>query len=231
VPHSVDRVGVDDDFDAAILGFTGGSGVGSERVVLAHREHGKLARWEAAALDELLEDGLRLSVSQGVGRGGIRAERIVGVRFDDDALTRVRALYGGGDFVQDAEAVRLELSGAGGEELVGGDLDANDFAILADVEAGDRNGGERLANAVVGGDRRAAAGPRGCLNRVNLLVDLLLGNLRFLETVRHVAELPLEQGDLLLRGLAGLLGLCELAVQVGVVDVELANAAVQILNL
>jgi hypothetical protein len=59
---SVDCVGVDDDFDATILGFAGGCGVGGERVVLAHREHGELARRETAALHKLLEDGLGLRI-------------------------------------------------------------------------------------------------------------------------------------------------------------------------
>jgi hypothetical protein len=153
------------------------------------------------------------------------------VGFDDDPLPLIGSLHRRGDFVENAITVRLKLSRAGHEQLVGRNLDADDFAVLTDVEAGNGNGRKGLADAVVRGDRCSATSARGCLNRVDLLFGFDLSELRVLEAIGHLAELPLQKGDLFLRRLPDLFGLGELAVQVGVVHVELSHPAIEILDL
>ena len=73
----------------------------------------------------MLKDGLGLCCRQQVGRGGVGAERVVGVRLDDDPLPLVGSLHGSRDFVEDSLAVDLKLGRAGLKQLVGRNFDGN----------------------------------------------------------------------------------------------------------
>jgi hypothetical protein len=117
------------------------------------------------------------------------------------------------------------------DDVVGGHFNPNHFAILADFQAWNGDSRERLLDAAIGGDCRAAAELSRGLHGGDLLLSFLLGKLRIAIFVGHFAQLLLQQRHLLLRGLPRLLGLGQLPVQVGVVQVELGHAAVQILHL
>src|SRR5262245_52221148 len=113
-------------------------------MILAHGENGELPGGKSAALDELLEHGLSLGGREHVGGRSVCAKRVVGVGFDDDPLPLIRSLHGSCNLVENAIAVGLKLGGARLKELIARHFDADDLAVLADVEAGDLYERERL---------------------------------------------------------------------------------------
>ena len=130
-----------------------------------------------------------------------------------------------------ALAVGLDLRRAGDEQFVGGNFNADQLAVLADFQARNADRGERLLDAAVGRDRRPAAKAGRGFEGVHLLLGILLGELRILVALGDAAEFLLEQGNLLLGGgfLLGLLS--QLTMQIGVVEIELGHAAIEVLHL
>jgi len=96
---AVDRLGIDDDFDAAVFGAAGGRGIGSKRVICTVSDGEELSRGNLIAACKDIKHGDRLCGGQLMGVRGIE-RGAVGISLDADLLFRVRTLNGIGNLIE-----------------------------------------------------------------------------------------------------------------------------------
>jgi len=153
------------------------------------------------------------------------------MRLDADSLAGVAPQNRGRHLIQGQVGGRLELCSATHKQLIGRQFHADHFAVLAHVHPGNLHRRQRLTDAAVGGKHRAATTLVGRTQRLQLTFNFPTRGLRFAKLRRRILQLPLQQRHLLSRDLILLSTLGELRVEIAIVGVELAGAAIQLRKL
>ncbi len=100
--EGLERLGVDDDFDTAIVGSAGCGLIVADGMIGAVSDDEELLSWQVVASNQLVHDGLRLSAGELVRGAELTTVKLtgIGVTFDADALPRELAADVGGDLIE-----------------------------------------------------------------------------------------------------------------------------------
>src|SRR5687768_12974429 len=88
--RSVVRIGIDDDFDATVLGLALRRGIGGPRMVAAQRENRELLRLELTGSHQMLEYSAGLRRRHGMGSRCIGLRRVIRMSLNYNPLPGIR---------------------------------------------------------------------------------------------------------------------------------------------